>query len=757
MTTIIVTEKPDAARRVSEALAESGSLRKHTNRDNVSYYEFVRGGKRHIAICAVGHLFTLDPSGKGKGWSYPVFDFDWKPSFEVRKDADFSRKYFEVVKEMITKGDEYIVATDFDTEGEVIAGNVLNFLANVKDAKRMKFSTLTRDELVESYNTMSPHMFFPMLESGLTRHMLDALWGFNLTRALTLALKNSGGKGFAILSSGRVQSPTLGMLVERELEIRKFSPVPFWQLELHVSVDGKEFVADYSGGRLWKMEEAEKILCESKGTDAIVKDVKKRQYRESPPVPFNTTELQSEAYSQFKYSPTQTLGIAEKLYQAGYISYPRSSSQKLPPSVGYEKILKALAGLPAYKKFAEKILSKGKLVPREGTKEDPAHPCVYATHEVPDFIRLTPQQKNIYDLIARRTLAVFADEALRESTTVMLDVGGNIFDLAGRVTLSPGWIEIYGPYTRMDEQEMPALKVGDSVKVSKLDMLSKQTEPPGRYSQGSILKELEKRNLGTKATRAEILQTLYDRKYISGKSIQVTKLGEAVVDALRENSPRIISEDLTRFFEQEMEHVMSGEKRRDSVVEEAKVTLSEVLGEFKSNEKKIGEKLSAAFQVAREDERTLGACQNCKEGEMKVIFSPLTKKRFTGCSNYFRCARCGLEKAECKCVCGICGGEKGKCKDNWKDKGWEPSCQTSFPLPSAGKIVSTGNGCEVCGWPKMQVFRMGKRPYIMCINHLCKSKENWGKRNGTQAGKEDVSQVSAVARKSYSRNKKENL
>ncbi len=580
MSIIILCEKPDASKRISEALADPKTLKSFTDENKVTYYEFKRSGKKHIVICAVGHLFNLDPIDKTKGWNYPVFDFEWKPSFEVRKDSAFSKKYFDVVKKMITNGSEYVVATDYDTEGSVIAWNVLSFLANVKDGKRMKFSTLTKDELIDSYQNMSKHLDFSQIESGLTRHILDALYGFNLTRALTLALKSQGQKGFAILSSGRVQSPTLAMLLEKELEVRKFKPTPFWELQLHVKVDGQEVIANYEKDKFWKKEEADKILQQSKGKDATIKDIKKRQYKQSPPVPFNTTDLQAEAYAQFKFSPTQTMSIAESLYQAGIISYPRSSSQKLPPSINYEKILKALATLKQYSEFVDELIKKGKFAPKEGPREDPAHPAVYPTFEVADLKKLNPQQKKLYDLIVRRFLSVFGDEATRESNTVTLDVNGNNFILVGKKTIEPGWTKYYGPYLATEELILPDLKVGQTLKVLKLEELAKETQPPGRYSQGSILKELEKRNLGTKATRAEILQTLYDRRYIFGKSIQVTKLGEAVTKALKEYSPRILSEELTRKFEDEMEQVFNGKKKREDVVEEAKDTLTDILKEF---------------------------------------------------------------------------------------------------------------------------------------------------------------------------------
>jgi len=731
MSVIILTEKPDASKRIAEALADPKTLKPFTDENKVTYYEFKKNGKKHIIVCAVGHLFNLDPIDKTKGWNYPVFDFEWKPSFEVRKESLFSKKYFDVVKKMITNGSEYVVATDYDTEGSVIAWNVLNFLANVKDGKRMKFSTLTKDELIDSYQNMSKHLDFSQIESGLTRHILDALYGFNLTRALTLALKSQGQKGFAILSSGRVQSPTLAMLLEKELEVRKFKPTPFWELQLHVKVDGQEVIANYEKDKFWKKEEADKVLQQSKGKDVTIKDIKKRQYKQSPPVPFNTTDLQAEAYAQFKFSPTQTMSIAESLYQAGIISYPRSSSQKLPPSINYEKIMKALATLKQYSEFVDELIKKGKLTPKEGPREDPAHPAVYPTFEVADLKKLNPQQKKLYDLIVRRFLSVFGDEATRESNTVTLDVNGNNFILVGKKTIEPGWTKYYGPYLATEELILPDLKLGQKLKVLKLEELAKETQPPGRYSQGSILKELEKRDLGTKATRAEILQTLYDRRYIFGKSIQVTKLGEAVTKALKEYSPRILSEELTRKFEDEMEQVFNGKKKREEVVDDAKEILTDILKEFKKNEKKIGKKLLEGLIESRAAERLLGTCPNCKTGELRVMFSRFTKKRFAGCSSYFKCAKCGFTRTACKCKCEICGEPKGKCKHTWKEKKWYPTCQTGFPLPAVGLITPMNKACEVCGLPMIQVWRKGSRPFRMCINHQCKSKADWGKKKKT--------------------------
>jgi len=686
--TLIIAEKPDAARRIAEAIADKKP--KIVRRNEAKYYEFTVNGKKHICVPAVGHLFVLSPvkDKNSKGWNYPVFDFHWIPTY-YRKETSWTKKYFENIQELVKNASEFVDAADVDTEGEVLLYNILRFICKVKDAKRMKFSTLTKDELVEAYKNMSPHIMLPMVESGLTRHTLDALWGFNLTRALTLALKNHAQKGFSILSTGRVQGPTLAMLLERELDIRKFKPTPFWEIQVCVKVDSKELVATYKEGKVWEKEEADKIVNECKDKKAVVENITKKKYKQAPPVPFNTTDLQSEAYTQFTFSPTQTLSIAESLYQAGMISYPRSASQKLPPTIGYEKIMKALSSIKTYAPFVEELLKSAKLVPKEGTKEDPAHPAIYPTWEVPDIKKLTPQQKKVYDLIVRRFLAVFGQDAIRESQTVTLDISGYKFVIVGKRTIEPGWTKYYEPYLAREETILPELKLGETLEIIKIEQLAKETQPPARYSQGSIIKELEKRNLGTKVTRAEILQTLYDRGYILGKSIQVTKLGEAVTKALKEYCPKILSEELTRKFEKEMEDVYNGRKKREEVVEEAKETLKKILEEFRANEKKIGKKLLEGLQETRKEERRIGICPNCGL-ELRIIRSKRTGLFFVGCSGY-------------------------------------PKCTTAYPLPHNARIQATGKVCEKCRTPIIQVFRKGKRPFRMCLDPKCESKKEWNK------------------------------
>jgi DNA topoisomerase-1 len=209
--TLLIAEKPDAARRISEAIADTKP--ETIKKRGVAYYAFTVQGKRHICVPAVGHLFILTPS-KDKnptGWNYPVFNLEWIPTY-TKKATAWTYKYFQNIHDLSQDASDFIDAADVDMEGEVLLFNILRFICNVKNAKRMKFSTLTRDELRESYQKMSPTILHSTLERGLTRHELDALWGLNLTRALTLALQKQVNRGFTILSTGRVQGPTLAIL-----------------------------------------------------------------------------------------------------------------------------------------------------------------------------------------------------------------------------------------------------------------------------------------------------------------------------------------------------------------------------------------------------------------------------------------------------------------------------------------------------------------------------------------------------------------
>ncbi|MEM5826201.1 MAG: DNA topoisomerase I [Candidatus Aenigmatarchaeota archaeon] len=679
--TLIITEKPTAAKTLAKALAE-GEVKEFDN-NGVKYYEISREGKKFVVAPAAGHLFMLKQ--KSKGWDYPRFDVDWVPSYTF-KVSKFSEKFFKNIEALAKGASDFIIATDYDEEGEVIGANILKFICKRDNAKRMKFSTMTKEELLESFENISPTLNKNLVEAGYTRHMLDWYFGINFTRALTNAMK-SVGKRFRIVSTGRVQGPTLAILAKHEKKIREFKPKTFWEIKLEVKVGKEKFIADFEKDKIWNKEEAEKIINSLKDAKkAKIEDIKKRTIIQKPPKPYNTTSLLADINRYFGYTAMQAMQIAEALYQAGYISYPRTSSEKLPEDINYRRILQNLGNISKYKKLSEILLEKKELKPNEGSKTDPAHPAIYPTHEVPK--KLGDRQQKVYDLIVHRFLATFGDPAKREGIKILLNVNGMKFSLSGVKTISPGWLLLYGPYGKREDVELPEIEKGEEISIVKVIKLEKQTQPPARYSQGSILKEMETRGLGTKATRAIILQILYNRGYLVGKSIEVTDFGLKLVEILEKNIKEIVSEELTRKFEEECDLVESGKKKREEVLEEAKRKIIEISEKIKKIENKIGEELTKALIESQDKYSTLGTCPKCG-GTLKIFKMWNTGKRFVGCSNY----------------------KKG--------------CSLAFPLPKDGTIVATGKICEDCKTPIIQVSREGSRPFRMCLDPNCISKKDW--------------------------------
>ncbi len=681
MTVVMIAEKPSAAKSIAEALSDKGSLKTHENEQKVRYYEFKRDGKKHFAVAAVGHLFTLKQ--QGKGWTYPVFDAEWVPSFKATRTAMFSKKYFDVVEKVVKEGDEFIVCTDYDDEGSVIGYNILRFLCSRSDALRMKFSTMTKEELVQSYENPLKRLDFGQIESGLTRHYLDNMWGINLTRALTLSIK-AAAKRFRILSTGRVQGPVLHMLAKHEKKILSFKAKPFWEITLEIQSGKNILKANHEKDKIWDKKEADDVLKKAKTKEAAVKDIKKKMMTQKPPVPYNTTAFLADVYRYFGYSPQQGLSIAESLYQAGIISYPRTNSQQLPADINYKKIISAIAKQNAYSKDAEFLLKK-ELKPNQGKAISAAHPAIYPTGV---YKKLGDKQMKVYDLVVRRFLAVFGDAAKREFVNVTLDANGETFFLHGTKTVEAGWTALYGKYAAREEIILPDIRVGQKLQIKEVTQTEKKTQPPPRYSQGSVLKAMEQAGLGTQATRSQILQILYDRGYLIGKSIEVTELGMQLAEILEKNIPDVVSEKLTRHFEESTEAVQEGKMKREDVVEDARKRLVKISNDFKKKEKKIGEELTKAVIATQDKQSILGTCRECG-GTLKVHKSWRTKKRFAGCTGY----------------------KKG--------------CRTGFPLPREGTIMSLDKQCEECKTPMIQVNLQGRRPFRMCLDPNCPTKKDW--------------------------------
>lgn len=672
---LIISEKPNAAQRIAEALADGKPSKEHDGQ--VPFYKLNHGNKQIIVGCAVGHLFGLKAKNNE---NFPLFDIEWVPTSQINKNAEFSIKYAKTLGRLAKQCDEFTVATDFDIEGEVIGLNVVRFIANKKDANRMKFSTLTKDELVDSYENKQKHLDWGQANAGETRHKLDWYYGINISRALTKAISSAGT--YKILSAGRVQGPALKILADREREILAFKPKPFWELELKGKLDKGDITAMHEKGKFTDESEVIKIFDKTKNEKALIKDITSREFKQNPPYPFDLTSLQIEAYGKTGIAPKVTLSIAQELYTSGLISYPRTSSQELPASIGYKKILTALSQQKEFEKHANELLKKPSLKPNNGDKKDPAHPAIYPTGIPPKALK--DKEKKIYELVVRRFLATFGEAAVKETVTYIIECAKENFITKGTVTKYKGWLEYYGIFGKQKEEELPPTFKGEEVKNKKITKLDKMTTPPKRYTEASIIKELEKRNLGTKATRASIVDTLFQRHYLEGKQIKATELGLKVETILEKYVPKITDEAMTRHFEEEMDRIREGTKKPELVLEEAKKVIVEVIKDFMGKESSLGDSLKQTFAETRDKAETLGNCPNCKEGMLKMRKGKFG--RFIACDKY-------------------------------------PECKTTFSLPSSGFVKKSEKVCEHCNHI-MILMIMNKRPQEVCINPNCPAKKS---------------------------------
>lgn len=682
--TLVITEKPSAAKKIADALADSKVDKKQEH--GVPYYEITHHKKNVVVVPAVGHLYGLDEVKKTKGFTYPVFDVHWIPIGDIRKDAAYSKKYLNLIKKLSKHATIFCLATDYDIEGETLGYNIIRFACKAEDATRMKFSTLTEKELVHSFDTPMPHLDWGQAFAGVTRHTLDWYYGINLSRALTSAITKQGM--FKILSSGRVQGPTLKILADREVEIKAFVAEPFWQIELNAqpkkqgkTKDTPSIQAWHVQDKFWERSEAENIMSKIAGLkEAIVHRVHAIQTKQRPPTPFDLTTLQTEAFRCLNTSPKQTLAISQNLYLRGLISYPRTSSQQLPESIGFRDIMHHLAKQKAYADLIKTVLS-GKLIPNNGKKVDPAHPAIYPTGVNPKS--LEGKDAAVYDLIVRRFLATFGEPAVRETVTITLNANQEHFNAKGTRTIHPGWHLLYGPHVKLEEQELPPVQEHESVKVLKITMHTKETLPPKRYTEASIIKELERRGLGTKSTRAQIVDTLVHRNYVTGRPLGVTELGLHVVDILHKYCNRILDEDLTRHFEQDMEKIRNMKEKPEGILKKAKEVLTGILTDFQHHEKEVGKELVSTFSKTREALSTVGSCPTCKQGTLALRKGKFG--RFIACSTY-------------------------------------PDCKTTFSLPANGMAKPTEKVCEKCAHPIILMIRKAKKPQEVCINVDCPAK-----------------------------------
>jgi DNA topoisomerase-1 len=689
---LIISEKANAAKKIAQFLAE-GSVKEGKHR-SVPHHTFVWKGEECVSVGLKGHV--LNPE-------YPEEYSNWQkvePSELI--DAQILKSVSEkgvanAVKSLSKKADRVVIATDFDREGELIGVEALSlaFEANPRlmdHVERARFSALTKGEVTRAFDNLL-EVSRELADAGEARQDIDLIWGATLTRWVSRATKRYGS---AFLSVGRVQSPTLVLIAERERERRAFVSEPYWELEATLRNGGGPFTVHHAHGRFKEEAEARKAF-ENLTSTATVTEVKQKSATRPPPAPFNTTGFLTAAAS-LGIGPSRAARIAEDLYTDGYISYPRTDNTVYPRSLDLREVLGYLKRVEGAGPHAERLLGAGKLSPTRGKKETTDHPPIYPTGYA-SRKALREDRWKIYQLVVRRFLATLSGPARTLRTTLRFESGGEPLTTSGTVVTEEGWLGVY-PYARRADEELPALNEGDEVEVVEAEVLGKETQPPSRYGQGRLIRLMEDLGLGTKATRPNIIQNLYDRGYVHDDPIVPTETGMAVAQALKHFASEIATHEMTAELERSMDAISEGKVSKDSVVDESRDVLRRVYEHLTNSEEEFAD---IVWNGIRGDE-TLGPCPNCGRN-LIIRRNRRSGKRFVGCEGY-------------------------------------PECRTTFPLPQRGDIIPLGTQCDACGSPEIKVVGK-KRPWVTCINMDCPKKQEQRKdqEGGERPSREGAQQL----------------
>ncbi|MBI4744791.1 MAG: DNA topoisomerase I [Actinobacteria bacterium] len=668
---LIVSEKDKTAKRIA-AILSNGKV-KEEKTFKIPVYVFKDKNKEETKCIGLkGHILKVDYPEEYNNWQ------ETNPVELIRAEIIKVPTQVSIIKALLkhTKGaDKVIIATDFDREGELIGVDALNKIRegfpNI-EAKRARFSALTKQEVEKSFSNLED-IHIDLAQAGEARQDIDLIWGATLTRFLSLA---SSRLGRQFLSVGRVQSPTLVLIVERERERQAFVSKPYWQIKAIFQYDSKTLEAHHKTEKFWDKKEAESVISRLGDKGTVVKTTRHKRLL-SPPAPFNTTALLTTASTVLGLSAPNTMRIAENLYMNGFISYPRVDNTIYPDSLDLRELLGVLSQ-GEFGHLCQQILTQDKIVPTKGKKFATDHPPIHPT-EAPKKEELAPSEWRVYELITRRFLATLAPEAEIESMRIDLDVNSEPFFTRGMRVLNEGWLYFY-PYGRKKDVELPSVKDGDILKLLEHIMEEKETQPPSRYSQGRLIQLMEQLGLGTKATRHSIIQNLYERGYVHSDPIIPTDLGIAIAESLKKYAEAISSHEMTSELEKNMDAIAEGKTERTLIVDKSRDLLNGIMIDLVKKKEELAQEIRAGIR----NDRIIGKCPNCGS-ELRVIRSRKTKKKFVGCAGY-------------------------------------PNCNNAYPLPQRGDVIGLNENCEICGSPKIKVINKGSRPWIICIDPKCPSK-----------------------------------
>jgi len=652
---LIIAEKHDAAKRIAQILA--GSKPKSTRVNGAETFSF----DDRVVIGLSGHIVGMDYPPGYNNWQ----KVDCKDLIHAEiVTTPIQEKIVSALKKLGKEADRITIATDYDREGELIGVEALKIAAE-KNPKikidRVRYSAIVKEEIQGAFENPGK-VDYDLAASGEARQIIDLVWGAVLTRFIS---KTSGRLGKEFLSVGRVQSPTLALIVDREKEIEAFKPEPYW--EIYADLE-KELRVHHAKGKIWDKADVDRIVS-NLGREGIVKSIEKKPRYDKPPTPFDTTSFTSAA-SAIGYSAANAMRIAEWLYTNGFISYPRTDNTVYPPSID----LKALVSMftkGAFAKEAQKLL-KGKMVPTRGKRSTTDHPPIYPTALV-DKNELKEEQWKIYELVVRRFFATLAEQSSWEISTLLVDIGKEPFRASGARLIEAGW-RAYYPYSKSEENILPELREGEHLLVLGHEVAAKETQPPARYGQGRLIKLMDELGLGTKSTRHDIISKLYARAYVHGNPMKPTNTAYAVVDTLEKYASAITKPEMTQTLENDMTSISERKIKEAEVIDESRDMLTSIFRDLEENEEVIGTSLREGLRT----DKIVGKCEKC--GSELIIRRGRRGSRFIGCSGY-------------------------------------PNCKFTLPLPRFGTLLVTDKECDMHHMNHVRIINKGKRPWDLGCPH----------------------------------------
>lgn len=617
---LCIAEKPSVAGEIARIVGAK-------SRKN-GYYE----GNGYWVSWTFGHLCTLkEPHDYNPAWKFwKISDLPMIPKrfgIKVIEDEGVKRQ-FKILEKLISEAELIINCGDAGQEGELIQRWVLAKAGNKAPVKRLWISSLTDEAIKEGFEQLhESHEFDSLYEAGSARAIGDWLLGINATRMYTLKYRDGQGQP---LSIGRVQTPTLALIVERQKEIDNFKPEPYWEIKTTY----RDTLFNSQSGRFSKPEEAEKVLKQITGHDLEITKVSTKNSLEHPPQLFDLTSLQVECNRKFSMSADDTLRTIQALYEKKVTTYPRVDTTFLSDDI-YKKVPGILKNLKGYENLAQPVLSGSKL--RKSKK-------VFDNKKITDHHAIIPtgihhsglsaQEKSVYDLVVKRFLGVFYPDCKVAKTTIVAEVNQHKFKASGKLILEPGWRVIYQDEKNInsDEQILPKFEKGERGP-HEPGLLQKMTKPPQYYTEASLLRametagklvkddelrELMKENgIGRPSTRANIIETLFRRRYIrrDKKRIVATQTGIDLIDNIE--NELLKSAQLTGEWERKLRQIENGEKNVHEFIHELKVMVYEVIDQVKKSPKRtiaLSEDPETAEKKTKQKKQEALLCPACKKG-----------------------------------------------------------------------------------------------------------------------------------------------